>query len=255
MSGTDRTHREIRKIAVAFDPSCSTPALLEAAADLAVSLGAELEALFVEDSDMARLSQLPFGRIARLSSGRMERFDTAARLSMRAGPAAKFRIVLRQLAETRRFAYSVREFAGFALAQAANESTAELLVVSSVTGKFGGIPVADEEAIQFAAVLPRSVLLVSRFPVRTDRLCVVSDDSDRGDRADVIATRLAGGRGPAADEGFRHISPDDAPDAELAMRIRDFRPDLLVVGLADAGRISGLLESLKGADLSLLIVR
>ncbi len=132
MTSPDRTYREIRKIAVAFDPSCAAPALLEAAADLAVSFGAELEALFVEDSDMARLSQLPFGRIARLSSGRMETFDTAARLSMRAGPAAKYRDALRRLAEARRFAYSVREVAGLALAQAANESTAELLVVSSV---------------------------------------------------------------------------------------------------------------------------
>ena len=138
MTGSEEKGREIRKIAVAFDPVCGVPGLLETAAEFAALFGAELEALFVDDPDMTRLSQLPFGRTIELTSGKAERFDALALAQGRAGPAARIRATLRSLAQLHRFAYTVRELHGRALMEATGESTAELLVVASFHGKFGG---------------------------------------------------------------------------------------------------------------------
>ena len=255
MNGPADNGRYIRKIAVAFDPACATPALLEAAADLAVSFGAELEALFVEDPDIARLSQLPFGRIARPMSGKLETFDAPALLSMRAGPTARFRAALRQLAEARRFAYSVHEVRGRALAEAATESEAELLVIASFHGKFGGARSVDEEARQFAAISPRSVLLASQLPISTHRLLVVADESERGTRAEAIARAILR-RDPLHDAPeIGRMVPESKDAAALAERIRAASPTLVIVGLSDAAFISALFDLLSGDGISLLIVR
>jgi len=50
----------IRRILVAMDPSYRSVGALEVAAELASRLGAELNALFVEDVDLLHLAQLPF---------------------------------------------------------------------------------------------------------------------------------------------------------------------------------------------------
>ncbi len=52
----------IRRILIALDASPASMAALEAAAELAARLDAELLGLFVEDIDLLRLSELPFAR-------------------------------------------------------------------------------------------------------------------------------------------------------------------------------------------------
>jgi len=51
-----------RRILVAVDASTQSRAALEAGARLAVTLQADLAAIFVEDADLLRLAQLPFAR-------------------------------------------------------------------------------------------------------------------------------------------------------------------------------------------------
>ena len=138
---------EIRKVAVAFDPACGSPDLLHAASELAASLGADLEALFIDDQDISRLSRLPFGRIVEPLSGKSEIFDDAAVRSRRAGPLARSRAILRDLSRRHRLAFSVRELPGMALADAASSSTAELIVVASFHLKFGGGRTIDRGAV------------------------------------------------------------------------------------------------------------
>lgn len=255
MNGAHEQGREIRKIAVAFDPVCGAPGLLEAAAEFAALFGAELEALFVDDPDMTRLSQLPFGRTIELASGKAEPFDAMALAQGRAGPAARIRATLKSLAQMHRFAYSVRELHGRALTEATGQSTAELLVVASFHGKFGGTRHVDEEAIGFAAASLRSVLLISQYPVSTRRILLVTDESDVGRRAAAIAGRISdrdpGGSGLQI--GWPGVAAS-GPDA-VAAEIRSLLPTLVVIGLADPARAAALRERLQGDGLSLLIVR
>ena len=113
----------IRKIAVAFDPGCAAPALLEAAIDLAISLGADLEALLVDDPDIVRMSQLPFGRIFDLHTGKAAIFDKRAVQTRRAGSLALARATMRRTAERRRVFCSVRELPGIGLIDATLKET------------------------------------------------------------------------------------------------------------------------------------
>jgi nucleotide-binding universal stress UspA family protein len=58
----------IRRVAVALDASLQSHQALQAAAELAASLQAELEGIFVEDINLIRLAELPFTREIRPAS-------------------------------------------------------------------------------------------------------------------------------------------------------------------------------------------
>jgi nucleotide-binding universal stress UspA family protein len=62
------TPAPIRRVLLALDAAGLDAEAFEAASALAARLGAELEALFVEDDDLARLAALPFARQLGLSS-------------------------------------------------------------------------------------------------------------------------------------------------------------------------------------------
>ncbi len=102
----------IRRILVALDASYHSLAALEAAADLAASLEAELQGLFVEDvnllrvaeSPVAREVQYPFVTSARLDRARMER-------ALRA-QAAQAHKALAAACEQRRIKWSFRVVRG-----------------------------------------------------------------------------------------------------------------------------------------------
>lgn len=66
----------IRRILVALDASPHSLSALEAAAELAASLRAELLGLFVEDINLLRLAELPFAREVGFFSGTLRRLDT-----------------------------------------------------------------------------------------------------------------------------------------------------------------------------------
>ncbi|MEJ2343030.1 MAG: universal stress protein [Gemmatimonadales bacterium] len=67
----------IRRIVVALDASRSSLAALEAAAELAAAVNAELAGLFVEDENLVRLAGLPLAREFDRISERPRSMDTA----------------------------------------------------------------------------------------------------------------------------------------------------------------------------------
>jgi nucleotide-binding universal stress UspA family protein len=77
MNGSDREPREeaIRRILVALDASAHSLAALQAAADLAERLDAELQGLFVEDIHLLRLSEHPLAREVTFFSAQPRLFD------------------------------------------------------------------------------------------------------------------------------------------------------------------------------------
>lgn len=239
------------KIVVAFDPVCGSPGLLDAAAELAGLLGAELEAMLLDDPDITRLSTLPFGRMIELSSGKTGAFDVSALRAARAGRAARSKAVLRQLSQLHRCVYSVQDLPGGVLADIEESSSAELIVVAAFHGKFGGMRNVDDEAVRLAIQSLRSVLLVAQLPVSTQNILVVADDSPAGERASNLARAIA-----ARNHGsVRKIQPDPSNGHGLALKILGLQPTLVVLGLSDSEVISEVQESLKSELFSMLITR
>jgi nucleotide-binding universal stress UspA family protein len=66
----------IRRIVVGLDASPHSLAALEAAADLAARMQAELVGMFVEDINLLRLAELPFAREVGMFSGTRRRLDS-----------------------------------------------------------------------------------------------------------------------------------------------------------------------------------
>lgn len=246
--------RDIRKVAVAFDPACASPALLHAASEFAGWLGADLEALIIDDADILRLTRLPFGRIVEPLSGKSMLFDDAAIRSRRAGPLARSRAVLRELSQRHRLSCSVRELPGMALSGAAGESTAELLVIASFHAKFGGDRTIDQDALEIASRSTGSVLLVSGFPLLTRKIAVVSDDSPAGLQAMAIATRLVR-ETDLSDAAIERLDPAGQSAPALVDRISAKSPTLVIVGLQDAEVRTALQEMSGTGSFSVLTVR
>ncbi len=97
-----------RRILVALDGSPESRAALAAAARLAISTGAGLAGLFVEDVELLRLAGLPFAREAGLSSGVFRRLDISG-IELRFRVAAeRAREALREVAESSGLASSFR---------------------------------------------------------------------------------------------------------------------------------------------------
>ncbi|MFO7742073.1 MAG: universal stress protein [Anaerolineae bacterium] len=92
----------IERIVVALDPSAHSLAALEAAARMASRLGAELVGLFVEDINVRRLADLPFGREVGFFSASCRRVETqqlSRQLRVQAGTVRRrFRIATRSIA-------------------------------------------------------------------------------------------------------------------------------------------------------------
>lgn len=78
---TSRSDVSIHKILLALDPSLQGSGTLQAAVELAAGLGAQLEGIFIEDTELLNVAGLPFasefdpsfGTVRRLDSSMMER--------------------------------------------------------------------------------------------------------------------------------------------------------------------------------------
>lgn len=75
-SNSNNNTRPIRCIAVAIDCSPCSRASLDAAAEMAARLRAELIGIFVEDINLLRMAELPFAEEVRHFTATMEKIDT-----------------------------------------------------------------------------------------------------------------------------------------------------------------------------------
>lgn len=99
---------EIRRILVALDASTHSLAALDAAAELAASLHAELIGLFVEDENLLHLAGLPFAHELRAPAAKRERMSSDAMEQQLKLQASQARRALESAAERVKARWSFR---------------------------------------------------------------------------------------------------------------------------------------------------
>ncbi len=182
----------IQRILIGLDTSHHSLAALEAAAELASSLGAELHGIFVEDVNLLRVAELPvaqelqfpFATQARLNPSRMRR-------QLRA-QAQQARQALSSICKRERIEWSFQVLQGDVSAKVLEEaSKADLLCVGRASRPVMHQPSMGSTAEAAATGAPRSVLLISRDRRIHPPIAVLYEGSPDTERALLLASQLA----------------------------------------------------------------
>lgn len=272
----------IRRILVTVDASPHSLAALEATAELAARMQAELLGLFVEDVNLLQLAGLPFVRVASRASAELRPVDSQTMERALRVQAEQARRSLEAAAARRRLHWSFRvvrgEVVAEVLAAAGEADLVSLGPLGSLLGKAG----AGGAARAVAAQAPRSVLVLRNGIKPGQPVVTVYDGSPTGWRALAVAVQVA-----AADSGrITVLIPAESPEAarplleeadawlaargrraayrrigrldarEIARAVRAERGGVLVLGAehlpAQAAEAQALLDELDGP---LLVVR
>jgi nucleotide-binding universal stress UspA family protein len=270
----------IRRILVALDASAASLAALEAAAEIAERLHAELAGLFVEEEDLLRLAGLPFARAYSAEAADLGRLDVGAMRRALKVQADRARHALETVARRRRLTWSFRVAQGAAaaaLAAAAREC--DLLGLGIAGGTHARRARLGSTARATLATRACSVMVLRREESFGERLVVLDSGNDRlldqaaalasglGLRLDIIAfgadpARIAAreraiGAWRARVKAPAHIGALVTEDPARIARAIQAKGRGLVVGAAegpfgDASRLEALVEAL---DLPFLLLR
>ncbi|MCO6457006.1 MAG: universal stress protein [Pirellulaceae bacterium] len=185
----ERTEPVQRRILVALDASSRRLATLEAAAQWAALLRAELHGLFVEDENLLRLAGLPFAREVAFCSATMRDLDLAAMERILRSQAEAVRNDLVEVAQRVRVRWSFQVARGH-VARTSREAArdADLLIIG-------------REAPGPHPLLPRHA------PHADQPILVAYHDSPAGRRALEIAAELT----PAAEDRVSVVVVADSP--------------------------------------------
>lgn len=184
--------RVIRRIVVALDASPDSLAALEASAELAAALSAELIGLYVEDVNVLRLVGRSHATEIDLFSGRSRRIgrrDLERQLRIQ---AARARRTLERLAEQRSVAWSFRTARGRVTAELLGAG-ADLITLGVRGHSPGRGPGSTVQSLLEAAHAP--VLLTRRGVALGQSVHVVDDGTAAAERAVEIAAGMARKRG------------------------------------------------------------
>jgi nucleotide-binding universal stress UspA family protein len=182
----------IRRILAAFGPSTASPAALEGVVEVAARLGADLDALFVEDVRLLELAELPVARQVSLHGGRSQ---TLVRRDLERELGALARQAERRLAEAAsrrhvRCSFKVTRGQVSAEVTAAAAGT-DLLILECVSRPLGREARVEVAVRQMVAEAQRSVMLVPPAGRPTGSVHVLLEDHQGGDRLLQAARELA----------------------------------------------------------------
>jgi nucleotide-binding universal stress UspA family protein len=182
----------IRRILAAFGASTASPAALEGAVELAARLGAELEALFVEDADLLTLAELPVVRQVSLHgapSRPVARIDLERELRVLARQAEKR---LAEAATRRQIRCSFKVIRGHVASEVCQAAaTADLLMLECLSRPVGRTSRVEVTARAVVARAARSVMLVPPDRAPSGPVHVVLEEGSRADPLLQAATELA----------------------------------------------------------------
>lgn len=274
---------DVRRIVVAIDNSAHAVSALEAAVSLAVRLHAELEGVFIEDINLARLADLPVGREIQFLTGQGRDFTAASHADQTREQISTARRAIAQAAGRARVSHLFRVARGTVQTEVITAAeNADLLILGlgqHVFGRRDRVGTTAKAAVERA---PRSVL-ISKTGMRPIGAPLICYDGSVGARHALdAAIRISG----AQENGLTVliVAPGEEPatllrqevseriaqspivpkflhraqlDPDQICRIaRDSGSDLLVIG-ADSDIVAGpdRLDVLERIACPVLIVR
>jgi nucleotide-binding universal stress UspA family protein len=182
----------IRRILVALDASHHSLAALEAAAELAASMEAELQALFVEDANLLRLAGLPLAREIRYPFASPVPLDRARMERALRAQAAQARQALARASEERQIQWSFRVVRGeVALEVLAAALEADLLTLGKASRPLTSRVRLGSTARAAAADASCCVLLLQRDMGIRPPVLATYDGTPSARQALAMAARLA----------------------------------------------------------------
>lgn len=222
----------IRRVVFALDSASDSPDSLEAAAELAERLHAELVGLFVEDANLLRSAALPFVREINLASGQWQSFDADSVESGMRARAARARQLVEAAARRRRISFSFRVArgeVGHEIAAAAEET--DLIVLEGLTEILRGRVRMGSGARAAAHQTARTVMVLRRGALDARVFLVAYEDTAEADRALSIAAYLAGAS--RATVSVLVIAADSPKAEELTARAKKTLERLGVEGTVE----------------------
>lgn len=183
---------KIQRIVVALDATEQSVHLLEAAAELAQSLGIELVGIFVEDINLLRLVDLPFAyEFGSFSTARRPLQTITLERQLRA-QAATLRRMLMRVAQQRKLAWSFHVVRGVIAAEV-NKATSEtdlVILGRSRRTRVGATPLGSTTRSVIVQTPTRLTLILQRQIPRKQPILVGYDGSNAARRALFLATQL-----------------------------------------------------------------
>lgn len=173
---------EVRRIVVAIDSSRHAGAALMAAARLAARLHAELEGIYVQDINLARLAELPVGREIQFLTGRSRDFTAEALSAQNREQELAARRAIAKAAEQARITHGFRVAQGRVDVEVISAAgDADLLILGIGAQSPGGRVRLGQTARAAAERAPRSVL-ISKPGVESITTPLVCYDGSAGAR-------------------------------------------------------------------------
>jgi nucleotide-binding universal stress UspA family protein len=204
---------KIKRILVAVDASPPSFAALEAAAELAASLQAELLGLYIEDINLLRIADSPFAREVGHFSGSIRELDSQRLQRQLRGQANRVRRRLSQLAERSQIRWSFRVTRGAIDAELRSAALEADLVILGRAG-WSGKRRLGSTAQAMASHAPGPALLHAPRAAAKPAVLVIYDGSEVAQRALTTAVHLIQGQ-----EGFLSVAII-AKDHEEARRLQ-----------------------------------
>ena len=185
---------EIRRIMVAHDGSAHANAALEAAVALAQRLHAELEGIFVQDTDLAKLAALPVGREIQFLTGKGRDFTNEEFDAQNSEQELCAKRAIAAAAGRARVSHVFRVVRGRVDAEVINAAGgADLLIVGIGSMSPGGYTRLGGTARAMAERAPLSVMISKPGVRQIGRPMVIYDGTAGAERALHAAVRIFGG--------------------------------------------------------------